>query len=187
MSGFFDILIGCVDVTNNSRHARRLSGPLKPQANRTMGPPGVNDDESRLPGKSNPLQTRFFFISIAHSGSLRKRHNNEQSCQRQRKKPAAKMEKPQNEPRSKTTNRHTAFKITIRGDFYCFCIKAGTCIKKRILVFNIMYGKFRLDGDFIVDPWRQCRVFIAYDGRRFAEKLDRYITTIVLKDGTRCK
>ena len=97
------------------------------------------------------------------------------------------MEKPQNELRSKTTNRHTAFKITIRGDFYCFCIKAGTCIKKRILVFNIMYGKFRLDGDFIVDPWRQCRVFIAYDGRRFAEKLDRYITIILFKDGTRCK
>ena len=29
--------------------------------------------------------------------------------------------------------------------------------------------------------------FIAYDGKRFAEKLDRYITTIVFKDGRRCK
>ena len=36
------------------------------------------------------------------------------------------------------TNRHIAFKITIRGDFKCFCITAGTCIKKRNLVFNIM-------------------------------------------------
>ena len=29
--------------------------------------------------------------------------------------------------------------------------------------------------------------FIAYDGKRFAKKLDRYITTIVFKDGRRCK
>ena len=30
-----------------------------------MGPPNVNDDGSRLPEKRNPLQTRFFLISIA--------------------------------------------------------------------------------------------------------------------------
>ena len=29
--------------------------------------------------------------------------------------------------------------------------------------------------------------FIAYDGKRFAKKLDRYITTIVFKDGRRYK
>ena len=29
--------------------------------------------------------------------------------------------------------------------------------------------------------------FIAYDGKRFAKKLDRYITTIVFKDERRCK
>ena len=29
--------------------------------------------------------------------------------------------------------------------------------------------------------------FIAYDGRRFAKKLDRYITTTVFKVGRRCK
>ena len=28
---------------------------------------------------------------------------------------------------------------------------------------------------------------IAYDGKRFAKKLDRYITTIVFKDERRCK
>ena len=50
---------------NNSRHAESLSRLLKPQTNRTTGPPGVNEDGSRFPGKSNPLQTRLFFISIA--------------------------------------------------------------------------------------------------------------------------
>ena len=29
--------------------------------------------------------------------------------------------------------------------------------------------------------------FHCLDGKRFAEKLDRYITTIVFKDGRRCK
>ena len=38
----------------NSRHARRLSGPRKPQTNRTTGPPGVNDYGLRFPDKSNP-------------------------------------------------------------------------------------------------------------------------------------
>ena len=47
-------------ITKNSRHARRLSRLLKPQINRTMGPPGVNDDGSIFPGKSNPLQTCSF-------------------------------------------------------------------------------------------------------------------------------
>ena len=62
-----------------------------------------------------------------------------------KKTPATKMEKLQNVLRSKTTNRHTAFKIAIRGKCFvykCFCIKAGTCIKKGGLVFNIVYGKF---------------------------------------------
>ena len=56
------------------------------------------------------------------------RHNNEQSCQRQRK-PAVKMEKPENVLRSKTTNRQTTFKITIWGDCWCLCIQNS--IKKR--------------------------------------------------------
>ena len=56
------------------------------------------------------------------------RHNNEQSCQRQRK-PAVKMEKPENVLRSKTTNRQTTFKITIWGDCWCLCIQDS--IKKR--------------------------------------------------------
>ena len=31
-----------------------------------------------------------------------------------------------------------------------FLYKAGTCIKKRKLLFNIMCGKFRFDSDFYV-------------------------------------
>ena len=43
---------------NNSRHANH-----KPQTNGTTGPAGVNDDRSRFPGKSNPLQTLLFFTT----------------------------------------------------------------------------------------------------------------------------
>ena len=58
-------------IANNSRHARRLSRLLKPQINRTMGPPGVNDDGSIFPRKSNPLQT-CSFLSRLLSGALRR-------------------------------------------------------------------------------------------------------------------
>ena len=40
----------------------------------------------------------------------------EDDTKRGKEKPAVKMEKPKNVLRSKTTNRHTAFKCTIRGD-----------------------------------------------------------------------
>ena len=41
------------------------------------------------------------------------------------------MEKLQNVLRSKTKNRHTAFKLRFEASVYkCFCIKDGTCIKK---------------------------------------------------------
>ena len=43
-------------------------------------------------------------------------HNDGQSCQRQRKNPRQKWKKPENVLRSKTTNRQTAFKVTIRRD-----------------------------------------------------------------------
>ena len=49
----------------SSQLAPRHEIILKPQTNRTTGPPGNNDDGSRFPGKKNPLQKRFF-ISIAH-------------------------------------------------------------------------------------------------------------------------
>ena len=32
---------------------------MKPQTNRTTGPPGANDDGSRFPGKSKPFQIRL--------------------------------------------------------------------------------------------------------------------------------
>ena len=58
----------------------------------------------------------FFYLdrSVEHWEGW---HNNEQSFLRQRKKVATKMERPQNVLRSRTTNRQTAFNITIRGDF----------------------------------------------------------------------
>ena len=69
----------------NSRHARRLFHPRKPQANGTRGPPGVNNDGSRFPAKSNQLETLFFF-NLDHSVERwERRHNNGQSCLRQRK------------------------------------------------------------------------------------------------------
>ena len=43
------------------------------------------------------------------------------------------MEKRENVQRCMTTDSQTAFKITI-------CIKAGICINKGNLAFNIMYG-----------------------------------------------
>ena len=102
---------------NNSCHAESLSRLLKPQTNRTTGPPGVNEDGSRFPGKSNPLQTRLFFISIA-PWSVEENDTIMSKVAKSKGKPAAKMEKPQTVLMSKTMNRHTAFKITIRGD--CF-------------------------------------------------------------------
>ena len=102
---------------NNSCHAESLSRLLKPQTNRTTGPPGVNEDGSRFPGKSNPLQTRLFFISIAQ-WSVEENDTIMSKVAKSKGKPAAKMEKPQTLLMSKTMNRHTAFKITIRGD--CF-------------------------------------------------------------------
>ena len=75
----------------NSRHARRLSGPRKPQTNRTTGPPGVNYYWSRFRGKSNPLQTFFFFYLDCSVERWGGQHNNEESGQRQRKNPLQKL------------------------------------------------------------------------------------------------
>ena len=84
--------------------------------NEITGPPAVNDDGSRFPGNSNPLQTCFFFYLDCSVERWGGRHNNEQSCERQRKKPATKMEKPTNVLREKIMNRQRAFKISIRGE-----------------------------------------------------------------------
>ena len=92
-----------------SPHARRLSRLFKPRAMEQL----------------HLLASMILDRSVERWGG---RHNNEQSCQRQRK-PAVKMEKPENVLRSKTTNRQTTFKITIRGDCWCLCIQAS--IKKR--------------------------------------------------------
>ena len=98
------------------------------------------------------------------------RHNNEQSCQQQRKNPRQKMERPENVLRSETTNRDTAFKITIRGKspllngllfeviFTVFVPRLVLTNREGNLVFNIMYGKFWFDGDFFVpEIWTPVR------------------------------
>ena len=56
-----------------------------------------------------------FFISRSLSGALRRTTQWWAKLPKAKKNPAAKMEKLQNVLRSKTTNRHTAFKIAIRG------------------------------------------------------------------------
>ena len=49
------------------------------------------------------------------------------------------------------------------------------------IIFQTLFSK----GIFtFVDPMPS---FTTYDGKRFAEKLDRYITTIVFKSGRRFK
>ena len=62
----------------------------------------------------------FFWISIAQWSVEEDNTVRSKVAKGKGKKPAAKMEKP----RSETTNRQTAFKITI-------CIKACTCINKK--------------------------------------------------------
>ena len=60
--------------------------------NRTTGPPSIHDDGSRFPGKSNPLQTRFFFILIAQ-WSIKEDNTIISKIAKGKEKSAAKMEK----------------------------------------------------------------------------------------------
>ena len=110
---------------NDSRHARRLSRLLKPQTNGTTELPVINDDGSWFPGKSNPLQTRCFYLhrSVQRWGGRDKKWAEKLEV---KENTAAKMTKPENVLWGKTTNWQTAFILTIRGDFSCFCIEAGT-------------------------------------------------------------
>ena len=97
---------------------------MKPQTNRTARLPGVNDEGSRFPGKSDPLQTRFCFFcfflfffyldrSVERWGGPR---NSERSCQRQRKNSRKKWKKKTgNVPRSKITNHHKALKLLFQA------------------------------------------------------------------------
>ena len=83
--------------SQTTRQVRRLSRLLKLQTNGTTGPPGVNDDGSRFPRKKNPLQKRFFPFFFFHLDRSVERwggqHNNDQSCQKQRKNPWQKWKK----------------------------------------------------------------------------------------------
>ena len=60
------------------------------------------------------------------------------------------MENPQNELRSKTTNRHTALKLRFEAIVDVFVSRLVLAYRKGNLVFNIMYVKFWIDNDFFV-------------------------------------
>ena len=70
------------------------------------------------------------FISIAWWG-VEEDNTKMDKKPKAKKDAAAKMKKPENVLRGKTTNLHTAFKLTIRDDCSCFCIVADTCTNKR--------------------------------------------------------
>ena len=57
----------------------------------------------------------------------------------------------------------------------------GLC-KNRILQVRFITFQTLFSKEILTMPSS-----IAYDGKRFATKLDRYITTIVFKDERRCK
>ena len=121
-----------------SQTAMRSSRLLEPQTNRTTGPPNVTDYGSRFPGKRNPLLTRFFFFfldlsiakwSVKEDDTMMNEVAKGKEKTRGNNKKNKKNKKLQNVLWRKTTNRQTAFKITIRGNclvYKCFCIKAGT-------------------------------------------------------------
>ena len=133
---------------NNSCHAESLSRLLKPQTNRTTGPPGVNEDGSRFPGKSNPLQTRLFFISIA-PWSVEENDTIMSKVAKSKGKTRGKNGKTANCV-DKQDNEST-YSFQNYDSRWLFFIEAGTaCMKRRNLVFNIIYCKFWFDGDFFV-------------------------------------
>ena len=132
---------------NNSRHAGSLSRLLKPQTNRTTGPPGVNEDGSRFPGKSNPLQTRLFFISIA-PWSVEENDTIMSKVAKSKGKTRGKNGKTANCVEEQ--DNESTYSFQNYDSRWLFFIKAGTCMKRRNLVFNIIYCKFWFDGDFFV-------------------------------------
>ena len=78
----------------------RTVPPFLKAVYRTTEPPGVMTMDQDCPGKSNPLQT-LFLISIAWS--VEEGDTIMSKVAKSKEKPATKMEKPQNEPSSKTT------------------------------------------------------------------------------------
>ena len=80
--------------------------------------------------------------------------------------------------RSQTTNRQTAFQITIRGN--CWLILAK---RKGNLVFNMMYGKVWFDGDFFVRNLRRRGAppaLVAFSKGFFFSFLDRVVPFFLL-------
>ena len=69
LSGCIPPKIKCEILAHNGSQTTRAPGDYHASWNRkptrTTGPLGVNDDWSRFPGKSNPLQTFFFWFLIS--------------------------------------------------------------------------------------------------------------------------
>ena len=99
----------------------------------------------------------FFFISIAQ-WSVEEDDTIMRKVAKGEGKTRDKNGKTANVLRSKTTNRHTAFKITFRRDIKCFCIKAGTCIKKRTPRFlTLCMANFGLTANSLFKIWKPAR------------------------------
>ena len=117
----------------NSLNVKQLAPELAPRQEIVSPPETANQWDNgtswcrwrliKIFREKQPIADTFFYLdrSVERLGG---RYNHVQSCQRQRKKPAIKIERPENELRNKRTDRQTAFKITI-------CIKAGTCISNK--------------------------------------------------------
>ena len=87
------------------------------------------------------------FISIAQ-WSVEEDNTKMGKKPKAKKDTAAKMKKPENVLRGKTTNPQTAFKLTIPGDCSCFCIMADTCTNKRKRRFQL--------NVWLISIWRRC-------------------------------
>ena len=87
-------------LVSSSPAIERTVPPFLKAVYRTTEPPGVMTMDQDCPGKSNPLQT-LFLISIAWS--VEEGDTIMSKVAKSKEKPATKMEKPQNEPSSKTT------------------------------------------------------------------------------------
>ena len=77
LSGCIPPKIKCEILAHNGSQTTRAPGDYHASWNRkptrTTGPLGVNDDWSRFPGKSNPLQTCFFLFCFVFLISIAQR------------------------------------------------------------------------------------------------------------------
>ena len=88
-----------------------------------------------FPGKVTHFKHFFFFISIAQ-WSVEEDVTITSKVAKGKGKTRGKNGKPAKWAEEQDNQSTHSFKITIRGNCWCFCIKAGTCIKKRLPRFQ---------------------------------------------------